>query len=278
MEEIKITLETLYDILRNEKNREDLQKLNDSFFYDVVNYLKEKKKLLGSKEKEDDLFAAGEREKLEYELRSIKRILKEVYEKREKKIIDIALNKSRTGSDIIDVSSMLREEKDFYDQLMGLLDGYRSGILMNLFKGEVPFFKKPEVGVDLSVVGEKERVKEKKEELEKETEIEKKMLGKIEEEESGGKEEVGEGEDLTEGKEGGSVKEESESNEGSESGDWGESGVKVNLKKIKFTHAVPSFVWKDLKEYGPWEAGEEAELFAEVVDLMVEKGRGEVVE
>jgi len=224
MEEIKITLETLYDILRNEKNREDLQKLNDSFFYDVVNYLKEKKKLLGSKEKEDDLFAAGEREKLEYELRSIKRILKEVYEKREKKIIDIALNKSRTGSDIIDISAMLREEKDFYDQLMGLLDGYRSGILMNLFKGEVPFFKKPEVGIDLSVGVE-----------EKETEIEKKVLEEIEGEESGGKEEV---ENLTEGREEDSVKKESES------GDGGESEIKVNLKKIKFTHAVPSFVWK----------------------------------
>ena len=46
MEEIKITLETLYDILRNEKKREDLQKLNQTFFLDVVSYLKEKKILL----------------------------------------------------------------------------------------------------------------------------------------------------------------------------------------------------------------------------------------
>ena len=35
MDNIKITLETLYDMLRNEKKKEDLQKL-DRFFFDVV--------------------------------------------------------------------------------------------------------------------------------------------------------------------------------------------------------------------------------------------------
>ena len=33
MENIKITLETLYDVLRNEKKKEDLQKLDASFFF-----------------------------------------------------------------------------------------------------------------------------------------------------------------------------------------------------------------------------------------------------
>ena len=38
-ETIRITLETLYDIFRNEKKREDLQKLEDTFFIDVIGYL-----------------------------------------------------------------------------------------------------------------------------------------------------------------------------------------------------------------------------------------------
>ena len=122
VEDIKITLETLYDILRNEKKREDLQKLEATFFVDVVSYLKEKKALLESKQSSDELFAAGERDKLDYELRSIKRILKEIYEKREKKIIDIALNKSRTGSNIIDTSAMLKEEKEFYVKMLENLE------------------------------------------------------------------------------------------------------------------------------------------------------------
>lgn len=234
MEEIRIALETLYDILRNEKKREELQRLNESFFFDVTNYLKEKKKLLESKKDEDDLFAAGEREKLEYELRSIKKILKEAYEKREKKIIETALNRSRTKSDLIDTSAMLREEKELYEQLVKLLDGYREGILMSLFKGEVPFFKRPEVKVGWP---EAERG------LSQEETAEEERAGKEKggEEKSEGKKETGEERPL--------------------------------MKRIRFIHAVPSFVWKDLKEYGPFEEGEETEIFPEVAELIIEKGR-----
>ncbi|MBR9683162.1 DNA replication complex GINS family protein [Candidatus Woesearchaeota archaeon] len=234
MGEIKITLETLYDILRNEKKREELQKLEDSFFFDVVNYLKEKKMLLECKKDEDDLFAVGEREKLEYELRSIQRILKEVYEKREKKIIDIALNKSRTKSDIIDTSTMLKEEKDFYNQLIKLLDGYREGILLSLFKGEVPIFQKPQIEMNVTA--------NKIEPAPVET-----ALG------------------------------ETEINPSETEAAPSVAVEKPVMKKIKFIHAVPSFVWKDLKEYGPWEAGEETEIFPEVADLIIEKGRAEEV-
>jgi len=138
MGEIRITLETLYDILRNEKKRDDLQKLEDSFFVDVVSYLREKKSLIDQKKDENEVFAAGEKAKLEYELRSIQRILKQIYELREKKILDIALNRSRTGSNIIDTSSMMREEKSFYEIILKYLDEYRWGILFKLFKGDLP--------------------------------------------------------------------------------------------------------------------------------------------
>src|SRR3989338_1521292 len=138
MTEIKITLETLYDMLRNEKKREDLQKLPDTFFVDLVQYLREKQSLLTTQQNQDELFALGERQKLEYEVRSLQRILKQLYELREKKIIDIALNRSRTGSDIIDTSSLLFEEKQFYDQTLGILDRYRRGIVLQLFKCELP--------------------------------------------------------------------------------------------------------------------------------------------
>ena len=148
MENIKITLETLYDILRNEKKKEDLQKLDASFFFDVVGYLREKQALLELKHEGENIFAAGEKEKLEYELRSIRRILKELYEKREKKIIDIAMNRSRTGSDIIDTSSMLREEKQFYQQVLGILDDYRRGILLSLFRGELPVVERKIVEIE----------------------------------------------------------------------------------------------------------------------------------
>ncbi len=214
VDEIKVTLETLYDILRNEKKREDLQQLDEAFYLNVVTYLREKRVILEQSKQQDNIFAAGDKEKTEYELRSIRRILREIYEKREKKIIDIALNKSKTGSEIIDTSAMLREEKEFYEHILGNLDKYRSGVLQNLLTGELPSFSgnspsffnpppKPTVAAPFISSGEAVR--------------------------------------------------------------------------IKFVHATPKFIWKDMKTYGPFDPGDQIEIFPEVAELLVRKGRAEKV-
>ncbi len=224
MDTIRITLETLYDILRNEKKREDLQKLEDTFFIDVVSYLKEKQALLENTQTSDDIFAAGEKEKVEYELRSIKRILKEIYEKREKKIIDIALNRSRTKSDLIDTGAMLREEKQFYEEVLQSLNIYRRGILAQLFLGNMPTVsgatqitpKPPSTFTQFETPAEEESTPE-------------------------------------------------------------EPAEDVDLKKIRFIHPMPSFVWKDMKVYGPYDQGEEVDIFPEVAELLVRKGRAEEI-
>lgn len=213
---IKITLETLYDVLRNEKKREDLQKLEETFFLDVILYLQEKQALLKSIENKDNIFAAGEKEKLEYELHSIKRILKDIYEKREKKIIDIALNKSKTGSEIIDISSLLREEKEFYERLLFLLDTYRQSILFKLFEGKLPGVTS--LGITIKKPSPVVSAHELREEI--------------------------------------------------------EESVNTNpMMKIRFIHPVPSFVWKDMKIYGPFDAGEDTEIYPEVAQLLIRKGR-----
>jgi DNA replication initiation complex subunit (GINS family) len=210
MEKINITLDTLYDILRNETKKEELQELDPKFFYDVLVYLKEKKSYLDQKHDDDEIFSINEKEKRDYELRSIKRILKQIYEAREKKIIEIALNKSRTGSDIIDTGAMLREEKEFYKRILENFDLFRRGILLNIFKGEIP---------SLSF---SEEVKEEPK-----------------------------------------VKKVEENNE--------------NKIKIKIVDSIPKFVWKDMNTYGPYEEGEVVEMFSEVAELMVKKGRAELV-
>lgn len=231
MDTIKITLETLYDILRNEKKKEDLQKLDNAFFFDVVSYLREKQALLEMKKEGENIFAAGDKEKLEYELRSIRRILKELYEKREKKILDIAMNKSRTNSDIIDTTSMLREEKEFYTQVLQSLDQFRRGVLLNLFRGELPSVSgQTVVRLELSVEQKKEQLR-----AELQQQSEQREEQKVEEKPA------------------------------------------VIKTKIRFTHATPSFVWKDMKVYGPFDVGEETEIFPEVADLLVRKGRAEKI-
>lgn len=271
MEEIRITLETLYDLLRNEKKWEDLQKISDSFFFDVVVYLKEKVSLLEKKRKDDDLFAAGEKEKIEYELRSIRRILKELYEKREKKIIDIALNRSRTQSNIIDTGAMLKEEKEFYDYLTFLLDGYRKGILLKLFNAEMPDISLKQAEVSFALRDAKtgwrgESKGSKTAEIDKEVQ-------------------EGDKKDLSSGKK--SSPEEAcgdkgdyfpkDVEDGLQSAEQQQPYVPLKLKRIRFVHAVPSFIWKDLKEYGPFEEGEETEIDELVADLIIRKGRAEEI-
>ena len=268
MEKIRITLETLYDILRNEKKREDLQKLEDTFFLDIVSYLREKQTLLDQKHGSDELFAAGEKDKLEYELRSIKRILKEIYEKREKKIIDISLNRSRTGSDIIDTSAMLREEKEFYDHTLKILNSYRKGILGNLFKGELPAFIKldqPEIKDKVQLTKKKEPSLSKPSTF---TKFEGAPAMIADDEEQDEPEEPEEELTTTPTKE--------QSNEETNSTNTTPTPPPtLEMSKIKFLHPVPSFVWKDLKVYGPFDSGEKTEIFSEVANLLIRKGRAE---
>lgn len=137
--EVVITLETLFDLLRREKEREDLQKLGDSFFSDIVNYLKDKRQIL--LKKEGELFAEEEKEKTSKQLANLNRILREFYERREKKIINMALAKSRVKSSLIDASAFLNEEKLLFNQLLLVLDDFREKVLFSVLNEKVPSFE-----------------------------------------------------------------------------------------------------------------------------------------
>ncbi|MBW2980185.1 hypothetical protein KY360_02090 [Candidatus Woesearchaeota archaeon] len=139
--EVNITYETLFEILRREKDKEELQKLSDSFFSDVIAYLEDKKKALS----DATLQSFGDKKKLEDELGNIRRILKDLYERREKKIVNLALNISRTKSNLIDTSALLNEEKSLFDSLIRNLDYGRESILNNLLESKTPGFEQPKV-------------------------------------------------------------------------------------------------------------------------------------
>lgn len=148
-QEVVITYETLFELLNRERERPDLQKLEPAFFSDVISYIKDKKKIIEAKS--DSPFAQEERKKTEKQLENIYKILKELYERREKKIISLALDKSRTKSSLIDTTALLKEEKVLFDALTGLLDTYRDAILYTALNEKMPFMqpienKKPNEG------------------------------------------------------------------------------------------------------------------------------------
>ncbi|MFH1408277.1 MAG: hypothetical protein ABIH34_00045 [Nanoarchaeota archaeon] len=130
-EEIAITYETLFELLRREKSREELQKLSERFYDDVQQYIQEKNQVMN--QQRSDLFSDEEIEKTQKQLANIQKILREFYDRREKKIFFMALNKSRTGSHVIDTSVLLPNEQQLYHDLVATLNMGRKQALQSLF-------------------------------------------------------------------------------------------------------------------------------------------------
>lgn len=137
MPEVIITYENLYEILRREKFRVELQRIDETFYRDVVKYLQEKSAILESQSKKSSVFASTELEKTQTQLKNVIKILKELYEKRENKILQFALFCSRSKNPQ-DISTMLPEELAFYNDMKNILDNYRDGILNNLLSSKLP--------------------------------------------------------------------------------------------------------------------------------------------
>jgi len=152
--EFIISYETLFDLLKREKERADLQKLDESFFKHLVEFLKEKDQTL----KNPSLESFEEKKNIEREIENIKKLLIDLYGKREKKITGLALDKSRTKSTIVDDSTLLKEEKQFFDSLVGLFDSYRGGILFNILDSKIPFVNEREEKTEVEAEDGKEEV------------------------------------------------------------------------------------------------------------------------
>lgn len=135
--EITVTYETLFELLRLEKNRTELQKLSPTFFGDVSSYVADKQSILSGTELKSDLFASAEREKIRVQLDNIRRLIKDLYDRREQKILSTAVNKSKTGSDIIDTSSMLPEERMLFEDFVLFLDKSRQISLNPMLYGSL---------------------------------------------------------------------------------------------------------------------------------------------
>ena len=123
-DEITITYETLFEILVREKGREELQKLEENFFDDVVKYIEEKKAIL-EKNRHKSIFAEDESVAVMTQLENIKSIINELYDRRERKVLNMAINKARTKSGLINISALLVEEKQLFEELTNMLSKYR---------------------------------------------------------------------------------------------------------------------------------------------------------
>jgi DNA replication factor GINS len=135
----KITYETLFDLLRNEKNREELQPLDRSFYVDLIEYINDKESLVRDSS-QNTLFSAVEREKTLKQLDNTKKLVKELYERREKKILNLAMISSRAGG-VLDKSALLPEEQKLFERLSQMLEAFKNDVLYRLLGGNLPELK-----------------------------------------------------------------------------------------------------------------------------------------
>ena len=125
---VVITYETIFELLNREKERAELQKLEPGFFIDVIGYLRERGRF-AQESRANQSLTYEEKMKAERQINNLYKILKDLYERREKKILIMALDRSRTKSNIIDTSALLEEEKAFFETLTKVLDSFRYSIL-----------------------------------------------------------------------------------------------------------------------------------------------------
>ncbi|MFH0874401.1 MAG: hypothetical protein V1859_00550 [archaeon] len=130
-----LTYEALYDILRNEKTKEDLQKLDPYIYVRIVEYIKSKRQIL--KKAENSAVSEIEKERIKTQIFNIRKLVKDLFERREKKIIALAVNKTRTSENIIS-EALLPEERLFLEETEAVLTKNRKEVLLTILNGILP--------------------------------------------------------------------------------------------------------------------------------------------
>ena len=138
--------------------------------------------------------------------------------------MSMALDKSRTKSNLVDTSLLLHEEKVIFESIVGLLDHFRRSILESVLSEKDPLLNLHEVNLS-----QKKKTEEKKEDELKEDEFKTALE------------------------------------------------IQKSMKTVRFVNAVPKFVGTELEEYGPFQEEDIAKLPAEIAEVLISKGRAEVI-
>ncbi|MBU4283890.1 MAG: hypothetical protein KJ968_02175, partial [Nanoarchaeota archaeon] len=93
---------------------------------------KEKHAILKDQQMKIGMSAIAEKEKTEKQIENINSLLKSLFERRQQKIVEMAIIKSRTSSDTTDYSAFLKEEREMFDELVELLNRFKKKLLLKL--------------------------------------------------------------------------------------------------------------------------------------------------
>jgi len=132
----ELTYSELTKLQRKEKETNALQDLGEDFIKRVTEYVKRKKELINKED--DNVFSRDVSNKARIELSNAKKILKDLYDYREKKVLNQALLSVRSGVSLKDTTLMLSDERKLYDELLSLLKKYREKYEKSIEAGALP--------------------------------------------------------------------------------------------------------------------------------------------
>ena len=115
------TYEDLYELLRTEKFSTDLDEIKKGDLHRIQAYLKTKEVLLKKQEDTTSILSSQKKIKIQQEIDNAIRALKDLYEIRERKIINRAVYGARTDDTFKDTTNMLENETELYEQMLEIL-------------------------------------------------------------------------------------------------------------------------------------------------------------
>ncbi|MBS3117455.1 hypothetical protein J4430_01070 [Candidatus Woesearchaeota archaeon] len=137
MTSVVITYETIYELLRIEKSKRDLQSLDKDFLLSAEYYLREKKAILDSQLEKSEGAFIGEVSKTRKQLENAYKILQWIYEQREAKIVELALSTAHTGKRP-GTDNFLETEIVLFERILGELTTSRKRFIGELIREEPP--------------------------------------------------------------------------------------------------------------------------------------------
>lgn len=229
--QVNLSYETIFDLLVREKGREELQKLHDSFFNDISAYIQSKISLNAGDEEE--------REKVLKQIQNTKRMLRELYERREKKILNMALAASRTSPSFIDSENMITEEKALFDSLVERLDQFRKNLLETALSAKIQPQQEHEAEESRAMTKPQEYQEEQEEGFKPASEFLAETMRHF------------------------------QASQPTESNVPEQQQQKPQLKLVKILKPVPKVLSKELDVYGPFTENQKAELPSELADALI---------
>jgi len=118
---MELSYALLYDLVRKERASAELQELEATFYenaQDLITAL--------HTTADEERYTGGDAALLQ--LANTKKLIKELYDRREQKILLLAQNRARTGSALVDSPNLLVRERELFERIIDVLSKARSGV------------------------------------------------------------------------------------------------------------------------------------------------------